>query len=335
MRIFIESAMLLANNKPPTKTISLVVPCFNEERSIHKFVIEVFPILDKISNVAWEIVFVDDGSKDKTLYLLSTIAKMDSRVRVIGLSRNFGKETAITAGIDAATGDALIPMDVDLQDPPALLFDMVRKYQEGWPIVQAVRKCRRSDNWLKRTTASLFYSFVRRIAPFEVCPNAGDFQLLSRAVIEEVKRYPERNRFMKGITASVGFPRTQIYFDRQPRVQGASKFSLWKLWNFALDGITSISTLPLRIWSYIGMLTSVTAFLWGTWLIFRTMYFGVVTPGYASIYISVLFIGGIQLLGIGIIGEYIGRIAIESKNRPLYHVAVDSKHDQFRNHSND
>lgn len=311
------------------ETISLVIPCFNEEKAVPQFLNEISSVLAKISEVNWEIIFVDDGSSDKTVFMLSIAAKIDSRIRIISLSRNFGKETAITAGIHAATGEAVIPMDVDLQDPPLLLIEMIEKYKAGWPIVQAVRQSRGTDNWLKRTTANLFYSFARKVAPFEVCPNAGDFQLLSRKVIEEIKRYPERNRFMKGVTASVGFPRAKIYFDREPRANGVTKFSFWKLWNFALDGITSFSTLPLRIWSYIGMLTSMVAFAWGTWLIFRTLYFGVVTPGYASVYVSVLFIGGIQLLGIGIIGEYIGRILTESKQRPLYHIAFDSKNNEI------
>ena len=247
--------METAHETDRREIISLVIPCYNEEKTIQRFINEVFLVLEKINDVCWEIVFVDDGSKDNTLYLLTIAAETDSRIRVIGLSRNYGKETALTAGIDVASGNAVIPMDIDLQDPPSLLCEMVKKYQEGWHIVQAVRKSRDSDNWLKRTTAHLFYSFVRKIAPFDVCPNVGDFQLLSRKVVEEIKRYSERNRFMKGITASVGFPRTQVYFDRHSRSEGETKFSFWRLWNFALDGITSFSTLPLRIWSYIGMLT--------------------------------------------------------------------------------
>lgn len=307
------------------ETISLVVPCYNEAQTINKFTEAVWPILEEIDHVRWEIVFVDDGSKDDTLAQLNELALRDMRVRVIGLSRNFGKEVALTAGIDIATGNALIPMDVDLQDPPSLLGEMVAKYLEGWPVVQAARKSRESDSWAKRTTARLFYKIMGKLTPFEVCPNVGDFQLLSRKVIEAIKLYPERTRFMKGITASVGFPRTKIYFDRQPRIDGETKFGFWKLWNFALEGITSFSTLPLRIWSYLGLLTAAVAFGWAAWLVFRTMYFGVVTPGYASIFASTLFVGGIQLLGIGVIGEYVGRISIESRQRPLYHIAHDSK----------
>ena len=312
------------NPNATKELMSLVVPCYNEEKSIQHFLDVVLPILGAISQVDWEIVFVDDGSKDATLSLLTEAAKADARVRVLGLSRNFGKEAAMTAGIHAAKGDALIPMDVDLQDPPSLLGEMVQKYKEGWPIVQAVRKSRATDSWLKRTTARMFYSFVRSIAAYEVCPDAGDFQLFSRAVVEQIKRYPEHNRFMKGITAAVGFPRTKVFFDRQERSKGETKFGFWKLWNFALDGITSFSTLPLRVWFYLGLLTSGMAFTWGSWLVIKTLVFGVVTPGYASVYVSVLFIGGIQLLGIGIIGEYVGRISVEVRNRPLYHIAYDS-----------
>lgn len=305
--------------------ISLVVPCYNEGSTVGRFIESVWPVLDQIANVDWEVIFVDDGSKDQTLAYLMGVAKNDARVRVIALSRNFGKEVAITAGIDVATGDALIPMDVDLQDPPSLLAEMVAKYREGWPIVQAIRKSRSSDSWVKRTTAKLFYKVMAKLAPFEICPNVGDFQLLSRKVVEAIKCYPERTRFMKGITAAVGFPRAKVYFDRQPRVNGQTKFGAWRLWNFALEGITSFSTLPLRIWSYVGMATSFASLAWAAWLVFRTIYFGVVTPGYASVYVSALFIGGIQLLGIGIIGEYVGRISIESRQRPLYHIALDTK----------
>ena len=320
-----QPTVAIAQATAAKELISLVVPCFNEEQTIAHFLSVVMPITESISSVDWEVVFIDDGSRDATLSLLTQAAKDDPRVRVLGLSRNFGKEAAMTAGIHAARGDALIPMDVDLQDPPSLLGELVAKYQEGWPIVQAVRKSRVTDTWMKRTTSRMFYSFVRGIAAYEVCPDAGDFQLLSRKVVEEIKRYPEHNRFMKGITAAVGFPRYKVFFDRQPRTQGQTKFGFWKLWNFALDGITSFTTLPLRIWFYLGLVTSALAFSWGAWMLFRTLIFGVVTPGYASIVVSVLFIGGIQLLGIGIIGEYIGRISVEARNRPLYHVAYDSK----------
>lgn len=307
------------------KKISLVIPCHNEELTIPRFFSEVIPIIDSIKEVKWELVFVDDGSKDGTLNALMGHAVADDRVHLIGLSRCFGKEAALTAGMDAATGDAVIPMDADLQDPPFLLGEMVSRHKEGWPVVQAVRKDRASDGWMKRQTASLFYAVMGRLAPFEVHPNAGDFQLLSREVVEAIKCYPERTRFLKGIAASVGFPRTQVYFDRPARTHGSSKFGLFRLWNFALDGITSFSTLPLRIWTYVGVTVSTASCLWAAWLVIRTMYFGVITPGYASIYATVLFVGGLQLLGIGIIGEYVGRISIESRKRPLYHIAYNSK----------
>ena len=304
--------------------MSLVVPCFNEEATIAHFLEVVIPITESITSVDWEIVFIDDGSRDNTLNLITLAAQADPRVRAIGLSRNFGKEAAMTAGIHAARGAALIPMDVDLQDPPSLLGELVAKYQEGWPIVQAVRKSRATDTWMKRTTSRMFYAFVRGIAAYEVCPDAGDFQLISRKVVEEIKKYGEHNRFMKGITAAVGYKRYKVFFDRQPRTQGETKFGFWKLWNFALDGITSFTTLPLRIWFYLGLMASGIAFAMGAWMLFRTLVHGVVTPGFASLFVAVLFIGGIQLLGIGIIGEYIGRISVEARNRPLYHVAYDS-----------
>lgn len=305
--------------------ISLVIPCHNEESSLSAFFKEILPVIDSIPDVEWELVFVDDGSTDNTLGKLTQYAAQDGRIHLIGLSRCFGKEAALTAGMDVSTGDAVIPMDADLQDPPFLLGEMVSKHKEGWPVVQAVRRCRASDGWLKRTTARLFYSVMKRLVSFDLQPNAGDFQLLSREVIDAIKCYPERTRFLKGIAACVGFPRTQIYFDRPHRSNGRTKFSILKLWNFALDGITSFSTLPLRIWSYVGVMVATFSFLWAAWLVIRTLVFGVVTPGYASIYATVLFIGGLQLLGIGIIGEYIGRTSIEVRNRPIYHIAFKSR----------
>lgn len=285
-------------NLTDRKTISLIIPCFNEQESINTFLNTIKPIITSIQSVEWEIIFVDDGSRDKTLSMLITQANIDDRLKVIGLSRNFGKEVALTAGIDHAIGDAIIPMDIDLQDPPELLRAMIDRYQEGWAVVQAVRRRRDADSWLKRISAAGFYWFMSKITTITICPNVGDFQLLSREVVEAVKQYPERTRFMKGITASVGFKRIQIPFDRPCRAEGTTKFSFWRLWNFAIDGITAFSTIPLRIWSYIGLIVAGGSFIFAVWLVFRTLYFGVVTPGYASIFTSVLFLGGLQLIGI-------------------------------------
>ena len=312
-------------NSNKIRLISLIIPCFNEELSVDRFIKTVIPIIDSIDAVVWELIFIDDGSIDRTLSILINYAKQDSRIRVVGFSRNFGKETALTAGIDYSTGDAVIPIDVDLQDPPLLLCTLVEKYLEGWAIVQPVRKTRAADSWFKRTSARLFYFVMSKLTTIDISPNVGDFQLLSREVVDAIKQYPERTRFMKGIIASVGFSRTKIYFDRPSRMDGASKFGTWKLWNFAIEGIASFSTLPLRVWSYIGFMVAIASFVWSVWLIIRTMYFGVVTPGYASIFASVLFLGGLQLMGIGIIGEYVGRISIETRNRPLYHVSYESE----------
>ena len=299
--------------------LSVVVPVKNEEQAILAFVERVGAVLDGIAEAeGWEILFVDDGSTDATLAAIIAANKRDGRVRAISLSRNFGKEAALSAGLDHARGAAVIPMDVDLQDPPEVLPEMVAKWREGHEMVFGVRRCRASDGWTKRITAGLYYRAHNMVSQDKIPENAGDFRLLDRKVVEVICALPERNRFMKGLFAWAGFKQAAVEYDRVERETGTTKFNYWKLWTLALDGITSASTVPLRIWSYVGALVAVFALAYGTFLAVDTMMFGNPVPGYASIMVSVLFLGGVQLISLGVLGEYVGRILTETKQRPLY-----------------
>lgn len=297
--------------------LSIVAPCFNEEDVIDIFLEKIFYILQKLDR-SFEIVFVNDGSKDNTLELLKKKAQEFEEVRVINLSRNFGKEAALTAGIDASLGETVVPIDVDLQDPPELILDFVAKYEEGYDVVVGKRADRTTDSAAKRVSAELFYKMHNKISHIEIPHNVGDYRLMSRRVVDELKKLPETQRFMKGIFAWLGFKTAVIEYKRESRAAGETSFNGWKLWNFALDGITSFSTAPLRVWLYVGIALAFLAFIYGSWIVLKTLIFGIDTPGYASMITIVLFLGGIQLMGIGILGEYIGRIYLESKNRPIY-----------------
>ncbi|MDH1086359.1 glycosyltransferase family 2 protein [Pantoea brenneri] len=297
--------------------ISLVVPVFNEEEVIPLF----YDAVRKYAAFAeWqvEIVFIDDGSTDATRALIAQLSQRDPLVRTLSFIRNFGKEAALFAGLEAATGDAIIPIDVDLQDPISLIPQMVSKWQAGADIVLAKRIDRSADGHLKRKTAHWFYKLHNCISHPQIEENVGDFRLMSREVVENIKLLPEKNLFMKGILSWVGGQTEIVEYIRTERIAGNSKFSGWKLWNLALEGLTSFSTFPLRIWSYIGFLVASLAFLYGLWLIVDKLLFGNPVPGYPSILVSVLFLGGVQLIGIGVLGEYIGRIYMETKNRPRY-----------------
>ena len=297
--------------------ISIIAPCYNEEETIEPFLRRIEEILTQI-NEPYEIVFINDGSKDNTLNVLLNAKQNFKNIRIINFSRNFGKEAALTAGLDKARGEAAIPIDVDLQDPPELIKELVAKWREGYDVVLAKRADRTSDSFAKRVSADLFYKLNGKISNVDIPNNVGDFRLMSKRVVEALKRLPENQRFMKGLFAWVGFKTTVIEYTREKREAGQSSFNGWKLWNFALDGITSFSTLPLRIWLYIGALVSFLSFLYGSFIILKTLIFGVDLPGYASLAVIMLFLGGIQLIGIGILGEYIGRIYSESKRRPSY-----------------
>jgi polyisoprenyl-phosphate glycosyltransferase len=300
-----------------TKKLSLLVPAYNEVEVIDQFFERVRPILEGLA-LEWEVVCVNDGSKDHTLDLLWQWHERDARIKVINLSRNFGKERALTAALDFATGDAVIPMDADLQDAPELIPRMVELWEQGFDIVNAVRSSRKGDSFAKRTSAKLFYRIANALSDWYIPSDEGDFRLLSRRVCDVLRSMRETHRFMKGLFAWVGFPSTTIYFERNPRSGGVTKWSYWRLWNFALEGIVSFSTVPLKISSYLGILTAVFSLLYAGYLVIRTMIFGDPVQGYPSLMTAVLFFGGVQLIFIGVIGEYIARIHDEVKDRPIY-----------------
>jgi glycosyltransferase involved in cell wall biosynthesis len=284
---------------------------------------ESFPVIESLgrigsAEVAYEIIFVDDGSIDDTVDRLIELRDKEPAIKIVRLTRNFGKDIAVTAGLEHAAGAAVIPMDVDLQDPPEIIPEMYAKWIEGYELVNATRVDRSTDSLMKRITARWFYSIFNRLADTTIPRDTGDFRLLDRRVVDALSLLPERNRFLKGLFAWVGFRQTTITFVRPARSAGRSKWPAWRLWNFALDGITAFSTLPLRIWSYIGAILAGVGFLYAVFLILRTIVVGVDVPGYASLMVAVLFMGGINLMTLGIIGEYIGRIYTEAKQRPLY-----------------
>lgn len=304
---------------PNSVELSIVVPLYNEEANIDYLIERLISTLDKLKTT-YEIVCINDGSKDNTLKVLIAYHKRNSVIKVVNLSRNFGKEIALTAGIDYANGAAVIPIDADLQDPPELIEQLVLKWREGYDVVYGTRKSRLGESWLKRFTANSFYKTIGKMSPVPIPANTGDFRLLDRQVVEAIKKMPERTRFMKGLFAWVGYKQTSILFDREPRFGGKTTWNYWKLWNFALDGITSFSFFPLKIWSYMGLVISLISLLYALYLIVRTLIFGIDVPGYASLMVAVLFFGGIQLITLGIIGEYLGRVYEEVKRRPLYFV---------------
>ena len=274
--------------------------------------------MNSVRSVQFEIICVNDGSRDRTLEKLIAAACCDSKIKILDLSRNFGKEAALTAGIEEARGDAVIPIDADLQDPPELIPVLIEHWQNGYDVVLAKRRDRSTDSFLKRKTAELFYQLHNRVATPQIPENVGDFRLIDRCVVEALKRLHEKRRFMKGLFAWVGFKTVTVEYVRQPRATGKTKFSGWKLWNLALEGITSFSTTPLRVWTYIGFMISSLSFAYGLFIVSHTLIYGVDVPGYSSLLTAILFLGGVQLIGIGILGEYIGRIYIELKNRPIY-----------------
>jgi glycosyltransferase involved in cell wall biosynthesis len=303
--------------RPAEPLLSLVVPVFNEEESVDLFLASLERFLDD-AGLRFEIVFVNDGSRDNTLAHLLDCSARDRRIRVVNLSRNFGKEAALTAGIDHAAGDILIPMDIDLQDPPDLISKFVERWREGYDIVYGVRTVRAWDTAAKRISAGWFYRIFNSMSPVRIPPNVGDFRLVDRRATEVLRRLPERNRFMKGLFAWVGFNAIGVPYERPQRAAGASKFNLWRLWNFALDGVVSFSTVPLRASFYGGLAIATVAVLYAIFIVARVLLFGIDTPGYASLLIAVLLMGAIQLVSIGIIGEYLGRLFLEVKGRPIY-----------------
>jgi glycosyltransferase involved in cell wall biosynthesis len=300
------------------QTISLVVPVYNEAGAIEPFIKAVELVIASL-DADFDIVFVDDGSRDSTCEEILEAARSRAvPIRLLALSRNFGKEAALTAGLDAATGDAVIPIDVDLQDPPELIPLFIEEWRRGYKVVYGRRTDRTDDSWVKRMTSHAFYLAFNFIAQSDIPANAGDFRLIDRSVVNALANYRERTRFMKGLFSTVGFKTTHVSYKRPARQFGKTKWNYWKLWNFALDGIFSFSTVPIRIWTYIGAIIASLSFLYALIIVGKTLVFGLGVPGYASLITVVLFMGGIQLISLGIIGEYIARIFLETKQRPIY-----------------
>jgi len=297
--------------------LSIVCPFYNEEEMVSVFMDEIFLILQKI-NRTFEIVCVNDGSSDNTLEKLLKEQEQRKNIKIINLSRNFGKEAALTAGLDYARGEAIIPIDADLQDPPVLIEEFITYWDKGYDVVLAKRTDRSKDNLSKRITAQLYYKIHNKISPTKIPDNVGDFRLVTRKVINAIQKLPENQRFMKGIFAWVGFKTAVVEYKRGKRRQGQTNFNNWKLWNFAIEGVTSFSTVPLKMWLYFGLFISLSTFFYGSFIIIRTLILGIDVPGYASLLTIILFMGGIQMIGIGVIGEYIGRMYMESKRRPAY-----------------
>lgn len=299
------------------KMISVVAPAYNESDNVDAFYSAVKTVLDDLTET-WEIICVNDGSKDDTLARLVALNGKDNRVKVINLSRNFGKEVALTAGLDHAQGDAIVPIDFDLQDPPDLIPQMVAMWLEGNDVVYATRTQREGESALKKVTATAFYRVIAKISHIEIPKDTGDFRLIDRRVLDALKEMRETHRFMKGLFSWVGFKQVSLPYERKPRWAGRTAYSYWKMWNFAIEGITSFSIAPLQVAMYSGIVVSLFAFIYALVIVAKTLIFGEDIQGYPSMMVTILFLGGVQLVTVGIIGEYIGRIYNEVKQRPLY-----------------
>jgi len=307
-----------SNDRPPV--LSVVVPVHNEQDALTEFHRRLSAVLEGLALDA-EVVYVNDGSTDASMALLAALHERDRRVVVVDLSRNFGKEAAMSAGLDFAEGDAVILIDADLQDPPELIGQMLQAWREGSDVVLMRRRARQGESWLKRATAHAFYRVIGRLGTVPIPEDVGDFRLLSRRAVAALRRLPERSRFMKGLFAWIGYPTRELDYDRDGRFAGGSKFNYWRLWNFALEGITSFSAVPLKAASYFGLAIALAAFAYGLYIVVKTLLYGDPVPGYPTLAAVVLFLGGLQLVALGVIGEYLARMFVEVKQRPLYLVA--------------
>lgn len=303
------------------KTVSVLVPCYNEDKSLPLLYPELKALMDSQSSYNWEILFVNDGSKDNTLQIIKALRSADERLSYVNLSRNFGKENAMLAGFDYVTGDCMIIMDADLQDPPSLIPQMLEYWNKGYKDVYAKRANRGRESWLRKKLSLLFYTILDHSTRFDILQNVGDFRLLDRQCIEALKKMRESERYTKGMFCWIGFEKIEIIFDRGDRVAGNSNWSFWSLFNLAIEGICSFTTAPLRFASVIGAITALGAFCFTLFYIFKTLIFGDPVQGFTTLISAMLLLGGIQLLCIGILGEYIGRIFVETKHRPTYIVS--------------
>ncbi|MFY9228229.1 MAG: glycosyltransferase family 2 protein [Candidatus Microsaccharimonas sp.] len=300
------------------KKISILIPAYNEQAVLEKLFVRLTRLANDIKNYEFEFLFVNDGSKDNTLEIIKDYAEKDDRVAYVSFSRNFGKEIAMIAGFDHVTGDATVVIDADLQDPPELISQMIKFWEDGYDDVYAKRKSRQGESWFKKTTSKVYYRLLEQVSHVPIQKDTGDFRLLDRQAVEALKQFRESQRYTKGMFSWIGFNKKEILYDRDERVAGTTKWNYRKLTDFAIDGITSFTTAPLRISTYIGFIVSLIAFIYLVVLIVRTLLFGTDLGGYPSTMAVILFLGGVQLLSLGIIGEYIGRIFNETKQRPLY-----------------
>ncbi|WP_298136509.1 glycosyltransferase family 2 protein [Acidiferrobacter sp.] len=307
--------------------LSFVVPCYNEAANIRALYERICAVMAACPET-WECICVNDGSRDETLGALTALQDKDPRVRVIDLSRNFGKEAALTAGLDHARGAAAIPLDADFQDPPELIPELVAHWRAGYDVVNAVRLSREGESLVKRASAHAFYRIFNRISKVPIPEDTGDFRLLSRPVLDALRQLPERRRFMKGLFAWVGFRTTSVSYHRAPRQAGHTTWNYVRLWRFAMDGILSFSDAPLRVASYLGLAVSLLSFLYALNLLVQTLLFGNPVKGYPSLMVALLFLGGVQLMALGVIGEYLGRVYDESKGRPVYIIRHPLKADR-------
>ncbi len=299
--------------------ISIVVPVYNEMEVLPEFHARISGVLDQLSLGA-EVIYVNDGSDDDSLSLLNEIYEQDARVAILDLSRNFGKEIAMTAGLHKAQGEAVIVIDADLQDPPELIPQLIDEWQKGYDVIYAKRARREGESAFKKLTAHLFYRLMRSIGQIKIPEDTGDYRLLSRRAVDALNTLSEQHRFMKGLFTWIGYRQKAVIYERDPRHAGESKWNYWHLWNFAIEGITSYSSAPLKLASYLGLLTALGAFSYGIFIIIRTMLYGDPVQGYPSMIVIILFLGGVQLMSIGVLGEYVGRIFTETKRRPLYFI---------------
>lgn len=307
----------MSSNRDVSETLTVVVPVFNEEDVLDEFYVRIRGVKEKL-DLDLHVLFVNDGSTDGSLSKLDQLASSEPWIGYLNLSRNFGKEAAMSAGLDHVDCDAVVIIDADLQDPPELIPEMVKLWRQGYDTVYGQRTVRHGETWLKRTTADGFYRLMQGVGRFQLPRDTGDFRLLSRRAVSALRQLPERNRFMKGLFAWIGYPQIALPYNRDPRAAGSTKFNYWKLWNFALDGITSFTTFPLKLASYFGFIVAALAFAYGTFIVIRTLFFGDPVAGFPALMTVLTFMGGVQLLFLGALGEYIGRMFDETKRRPLY-----------------
>ena len=302
------------------KLISALIPAYNEEECLHELYKRVTAVLSKLENYDYEILIINDGSKDKTLEILQELHDKDNHIQYVNLARNYGKEIAMAAGFDYVKGDVLVILDADLKYPPELIPDMISYYEAGYDDIYGRRKSRKGETWLKKTTAKLFYKLLQKSTRVDILKDTGDFRLLSRRAVEALKKYKEQRRYTKGFFALIGFKKKEFLYDRDSRVAGQSKWNYFNLFNLAIEGITSFSNFPLRLSSFLGIIVAAFGFIYIVFLVLKTLIFGEPVRGYPTLLSVIIFLGGIQLLSLGVIGEYLGRIFDEVKNRPLYFV---------------